>query len=217
MRGKTIVMVIATALLASALVPRLVGAHNQSDYYPNKWIQDLNVDWRFTTGFSDGSFRSRAQTGANRWNNLGEPMRFDQLSETPNYNPDSCPFPIQYQRDGIHWVAIDGPGGYLATTPTCLFAEGELATFNIKFDSSEDWYTGTGTPGSNQVDALSVAVHEFGHATGFYGPFAIGHFDPTAGVCTGNPVHTMCPGYVTGSTFLRTLEEHDKHTFGNAY
>ncbi len=74
----------------------------------------------------------------------------------------------------------------------------------IKYDSAENWYTGTGTPGADQVDAWSVATHEFGHALGLRETQPVN--------CPGGGGNaTMCPsseGY--GVTYARTLEYDDR-------
>jgi hypothetical protein len=84
------------------------------------------------------------------------------------------------------------------------------------FDSSESWHTDTTAVPSNKLDAESVANHEFGHATGFFGPYQNGHFDNNAAVCA-DPEQTMCPYLNYGEQSYRVLESHDQHTFDGAY
>jgi hypothetical protein len=60
-------------------------------------------------------------------------------------------------------------------------------------DKNENWYTGTGTPASNQYDAWSVITHEFGHALGLR--------DTQSIYCPGNATDaTMCGQIFRGTT-----------------
>ena len=104
-----------------------------------------------------------------------------------------------------------------------------LHSFQIKFDSTVTWYTGTGTPGSTEVDLWSLAAHEFGHATGrgktFGGKATVGgdgfgHFLDSSSLCNVNEAdhHTMCQTNIaTGQKWDRSLNTHDKDTFENKY
>ncbi|MCJ7780034.1 MAG: hypothetical protein MUQ27_04350, partial [Acidimicrobiia bacterium] len=60
------------------------------------------------------------------------------------------------------------------------------------------------------------AIHEFGHANGFFGP-TNGHFRADDGVCTTPPIHTMCSGVDPATTYKRTLETHERDLFAAAY
>jgi hypothetical protein len=75
-----------------------------------------------------------------------------------------------------------------------------------------------GTP-NDKVDTWAVSAHEFGHAGGFgSGDSGLAHFPGDSSICDlGAPKQTMCQGLPYGAQFWRSLEEHDKHTFRNAY
>jgi hypothetical protein len=47
---------------------------------------------------------------------------------------------------------------------------------DLRFNSAHEWYVGTGTPGPDQFDMLSVALHEFGHC------LSLGHSDVAGAV-----------------------------------
>lgn len=177
--------------------------------YRERWVANKIVPYGFTP--SAAAWKTRVNAGANTWSALGEPMRFtNSLPDFPsNFRPGVCS--RTYQRNGIHRKAIDGTGGTLARTYLCT-SGGALHSFQLVFDRGDRWYTGTGAPARNQADLQSVATHEFGHATGF-----AGHFSGSALCSNDASFHTMCAGHVVGTNRQRTLEEHDKHTFGAAY
>jgi hypothetical protein len=210
----TIALSLATVVLAGIAL-----AHSGSTYYPSKWKRDLSVAWRIDNSVPGGAFRNRILDGAQEWNRLAPNMRFSHVGgDATNVNIRRCSPNRPYQRDGVFYGPIDGRLNVLAFVVTCTFpGTNELKHFQMKFDSAENWYTGTGTPGSSAFDVWGVAAHEFGHATGFSGPYAKGHFNPRGGVCTSSPKHTMCPTISLGSTGSRSLEEHERHTFRNVY
>lgn len=206
-----------------------IEAHTPTTFYAKKWVQDKQVNWGFTPSGNYGTnWRDQIARGFAQWNAVGQPMTF--IHQTPSgltdytadWDPYSCP-PVE-QRDGIHRRKIDGAGGTLAVTPACFFTgTNELHSFQIIYDTSENWYTGTGTPGNTQVDLWSVTSHETGHATGFGEYTSQQHFSASETICTfvtydvNNPYHTMCPFIYDGTTRSRSLADHDKHTFDGAY
>lgn len=101
----------------------------------------------------------------------------------------------------LYYNNIDGAGGAAGNS---LFGS------YITFDSSENWYAGSGVPAANQVDVWSVATHEFGHSLG------LGH---TSGIyCPGNTNDaTMCQYIRWGSYYMRTLEGDDRNGVNSKY
>jgi hypothetical protein len=55
---------------------------------------------------------------------------------------------------------------------------GKIYECDLRFNSTQPWYVGTGTPGPDQFDMLSVALHEFGHCLG------LSHSDVAGAVMT---------------------------------
>lgn len=109
----------------------------------------------------------------------------------------------------LSYESIDGNLGVLAVT-TVFFGGGDIVEADVTYDSAEDWYTGSGTPGANQVDLRSVATHELGHITG------LDHTQNSN--CPGNNSDaTMCPFYRLGSTNVRTLATDDRNGLSANY
>ncbi len=89
------------------------------------------------------------------------------------------------------------------------------------------WYTGTstdvpgaaGAPDASQ-DMQSVAMHEFGHASGF-----ARHYDGPNSTGLGGAIcnltdsrrETMCSLLTQGTAWGRTLGPHDRHTWNAVY
>jgi hypothetical protein len=215
-------------------------AHTAS-FYP--WWYAVGIDdvpVYFDSGFPGGRYRNRVVDGARQWTNVGRRMYF-KVHRSPSIKSDAdkpgdtaeagyCPTP---ERDGrrvgmIHWSAIDGPGGTFGQTGMCWKGEPgtkSVKSFRIYLDRSEPWYSGTGDSQvryhrsgrvENRLDLWSVATHELGHATGWYG-----HWDGRAAFCSlasePGTFRTMCPGYLPGYERQRTLSGADKHVFRSQY
>jgi hypothetical protein len=125
--------------------------------------------------------------------------------------------------NGIHRTSqgSDGAGGVLGRTFMCWSGSGaqSFISMQVRFDSAENYFTGSGTPASNQPDLRSVATHELGHGTGFGVGAPNSHFNGNdSTICAFNSTEqTMCPTHLLGSTWQRSLGEHDQHTFAAAY
>lgn len=68
----------------------------------------------------------------------------------------------------------------------------------------------------------SVAVHEFGHAAGFFQTTGrhwdgVNGFEPALCDPRDTNRHTMCRQVVLGTTWARDLALHDRHTFDSRY
>lgn len=213
-------------------------AHSGADWYPAKWPSaDRVVNWRFVEPFpSGGGWRERVRNGASEWNSVsGSTMSFK--NDTPDYasfSGTTCSSTAQ--KNAMHWGTIDGAGGIAAAEIHCTFLDANgppgsnttIHDFQLKWDSAENYYTGTDSPGSNQLDVWSIAAHEFGHATGRGATFGgvltnggdgHGHFlNSNDTLCpSGSNRHTMCQSYILGSKMFRSLETHDKDAFQDAY
>lgn len=214
--------------LAVALVTPVFGvsvppaaAHSDlATYYPAGW-QERTIMYFFvgSSWTSIGDIANRARNGAQQWNNLNQGGFIFQDTGARSLFLDPCDNTAG--NNGLFWQGLDGPGGYVGYTYTCVYqaAPGRLYSGNIVFDGSEtNWYTGTGVPGSGKLDLYSHATHEFGHLTG--GWVGYKHWDE-AGQGTLCPVssarETMCSWTPNGTTYARTLGTHDSHTFGGRY
>ncbi|MFN8423630.1 MAG: matrixin family metalloprotease [Anaerolineae bacterium] len=115
------------------------------------------------------NWQSVASFGAAQWTNV-TPSPFNWSVDNNSTND-------------VTKAAIDGAGGTLAVT-TVYYSGSTITRMTVKFDQSENWYTGSGTPGSSQIDAQSVSAHEFGHSAGIGTPSrATARRAPTASRC----------------------------------
>jgi hypothetical protein len=111
--------------------------------------------------------------------------------------------------NSIEWGGWDGPGNVLAVTVLSGYGY-TIQSFWIRYDKDENWYTGAGTPASNQFDAWSVITHEFGHALGLR--------DTQSIYCPGNATDaTMCGQIFRGTTWFRSLEADDRNGVSYLY
>src|SRR6266508_1440624 len=149
----------------------------------------LDPDPSLPSSFFDGT-----KFGAAQWNNVTpSPWRFVRNDASNNE---------------IIYAPIDGTLGILAQTQ--IFGFFNITEADVTYDSAEDWYTGSGTPGASQVDLRSIATHELGHVTG------LDHTQNSN--CPGNSSNaTMCPFYTLGTTYIRTLEADDKNGLNANY
>lgn len=181
--------------------------HPATSYYTKgKWATPKTVAYGFTPSVPS-DFRARTKNAANQWNKLEQTMKFGTpTSYTSNYDGrTNC------SKSGVH-VTREAAGGVLGWAYTC-YVNGKITQFNLIYDGAENWYTGTGTPGTKQPDLWSVGAHELGHATGFYE-----HFSNSSAECpVSSSRHTMCASHYVGTTWQRSLANHDKHTFTSAY
>lgn len=219
MRRRALLLDLMIAMaLAAAILGAVAVAHPAGKWYKFKWAPgDRTQHYGFADAVPGGNLRDRVEGGARQWNTLGPNMQARRGGVNVNFAWNNCS-----NRDAgdnsIHWGGIDGgpkPGQFniYAQATWCVYSDNRdrLYTSQIKFDKAENWYKGTGDPGNNQVDAWAVATHEFGHFFGFKR-----HFKAGSAAC-GSPKQTMCQGLPLGAKFWRSLEEHDRHTFRNAY
>ncbi len=215
----------AGILLAGIGVGRLLtstaSAHQASNYFTTEWKNDTSIKWAFTHDFEDAVPLNGEQAVHSEfmdWGALPPQIGFDKVAtHKPEENAGVCK-EVNYEDNFVRWGAIDGKeGSVLAYEVGCLFGDDHSRRFSsdIVFDKDENWhYDSSTSPTDNEYDMAGVASHEIGHFLGF-----AGHFDATEPVpiCENSPKHTMCRTVPSGTTYQRTLEEHDVHTFDNAY
>lgn len=213
-------------------------AHIASEWYPQYWWSEEKSDgvqWRFETEAPTGEiWRQRIKDAALEWNGLSGNMQFDFQASQPDYGAyDAHLCPPTPEKNGIHYGPVDM---YDAETILCTYfeagqyAHNRLWSFQIKFDSTVDWYAyDAGPVPSGKNDLESGAVHEFGHATGrgahegnttsATNGDGSGHFFDSGSYCNQTEVehHTMCQSWVGGRIWDRSLNEHDRDAFNSQY
>lgn len=188
MKSKISILIISSllAIMIALLTHSFVNAYSICCHWPNNYAY-----YRYDTSLPD-SFKSATDFGANVWTNVISSSWAWYL----NYSGSNY----------IKYGYIDGAGNFLAVTTQIYSTPSyHLISIEIKYDSAENWYTGSGTPSGSQFDLRSTAVHEFGHALGF------NHTQSSycSGGGAGYQDATMCPGQAYGNTYKRTLEYDD--------
>lgn len=190
-------------------------------HYPAKWPNDRNVNIVFDNGFPAGDPRAQAIDGADSWSDRGDGLspRFVPNGQSEGSSPYSeCVGP-----NALFWRDLSAdkpsfPSTVVAFTPGCRDGEGHFLGFSMIYDNDPPerfpWYFGDGEVPNGRIDFESLATHEFGHATGFFG-----HFGDGSAECPNGPaIETMCPAYTfEAQSAWRTLENHDIHTLLNTY
>lgn len=163
-------------------------------YVINRTWPSPAASYAYDSSYPTGNWRTRATEAATAWNNVTpSPWTWSYSSSSNNK---------------LFYINIDGAGGAVgALDPyTC---GGVYCRFDLKIDTSDaPWYTGTGTPSSNEYDLLSILTHEFGHATG------LGH---SSSLCSQYGRATMCPSQPRGVTYFRSLEADDRNGLNANY
>lgn len=211
MRMRAVVVGVVGTLLA-IVTPSTSTAHPSGDFYVGRWFGSA-VDYWFSSAVPSGAFRDRVENGEGKWGALPPSLHFVRARTWSGTIPcfNCCANPGD---NVVRYPSIDGVGGVYAETRIC-HPGNIMEEFQLRFDSGQNWYTGTGSPPSDEADVIGIAAHEFGHAGG-WGP----HFSETSTQCpsTNSTRHTMCPGSeYYGEKWLRSLEPHDEHTFDDAY
>lgn len=205
-------------LLLSAMVavPSVAAAHSPTFYTGGggKWTNFLSIGY-YQKGFPTTTHVARINNGHTQWNAAGpsgiEPDFWYAGTTSTAGNAD---LPCSATYNGVYWRNLDYLGiGVLGFTPHCENTAGVVTRFSMSIDSNASWYTGTGEGPGGQYDLWSVASHEWGHATGWYG-----HFASSESICVDNSAQaTMCPFIRDGTQRIRTLDTHTIHTFQAAY
>lgn len=205
-----------------------VDAHNPANWFEGEWTIGTDVGLR--RGYNSGLGLSNSDLGyagrraGEEWdnapNNIGadapEMVWAGTTSQAPSGNACASNFDgeILYG-SGTAWGTTA-----IASTHKCYFGgTTTIRRVSLVLDTDENWFwtSGTSTPVANAYDVQAVLTHELGHAMGW----GITHLGQTnSSLCSSsgsNHVHTMCGGGILGSYEKRTLQDHDKHTYDEAY
>lgn len=188
-------------------------AHTVSIYFPKKWASSPTYSFGdIDSPLNTSTAKQSIHTGDNEWDfTNGSSLDFYW-----NYVEDSSVVWLggactTVPSNGQIWIMTYSLSG-LASENTCTSGS-QITKSTIRLDDTRsNWYTGSSTSvPSGKYDLRSVITHEFGHAGGF------AHLSGST-ICSGSTRQTMCSGGLpTGTSYKRSLESHDKHTFANAY
>lgn len=196
----------------------IVSAHSASTYYVKKWSSDpIYSLGKLDSPLNTSTAKSSIHSGDDEWDftsgawldfnwNFGEDSTVVWLGGACTTVPQS----------GWLWILTDNISS-LGVTSWCTTST-TITKSTIRLDDvGTTWYTGSSSSvPSGQYDLRSVITHEFGHAGGFGVSSGPDHFTGSS-ICSGTTRQTMCSGLPTGTSYKRTLESHDEHTFASAY
>jgi hypothetical protein len=199
-------------------------AHSASSFYGAWWHESLDHQVQiYNRPNLSGSVLEVARSASRNWNDVNDIGDFKfQYNSEATFSRDCVD--SQTNLNGIFFASWDGDSDLgeccdtLARTAQCIeIGTTKMDSFNILFDVDEDW-TYASPPEPVDVDFAAVAVHEFGHATGWGAESDKSHFTDDGDYCQFDSVrHTMCESYWEGTTYQRSLQQHDKHTFADRY
>jgi predicted Zn-dependent protease len=209
MKNLVAILVGVAAGIAFAAAAHVAWAHDAATFYPNTWSPPT-VTYHFTPSVPT-EWQASVDFGADQWSNVnGSTFDYVHGTDVADFDPTVC---NTSGVNGIHRGAIDGASGTLGVTRTCFSTSTHhFIAMQVLFDSAENFNVGSGNPSGSQPDLESVATHELGHATGFSG-----HFTEPALCAFNSSQQTMCSTHLSGSTWQRSLADHDQHTFAAAY
>jgi len=154
---------VALAVGSMVLVlSRAVPAYELTGHDWSYQANPMGEDWYVCTSGMPSGGSDRTKDGAFEWN-------YDYFEFT--FAADACLSGGVYPTlNDVNQVDFGGGlgGSTLAQTAIWYFTSNptQAVECDMRFSSAFSWYTGTGTPGSTQIDWWSVAVHEMGHCLG---------------------------------------------------
>ncbi len=135
---------------------------------------DANVpnDVRNAVGLAIGSWSNALETPIPvvvqvSWTCLGDPGILGYAGASEIYRLDELPTSYGYPTALAN--ALTGRDLNGGAPEIRVVLNSELASANACSFAADRWYTGSGTPPANQVDLLSVVLHEVAHGVGFLG------------------------------------------------
>lgn len=194
---------------------RQLPVYSAGDFYHWRWSPQSRsaLPWAFTSSVPL-PWREPISTAARSWNAERRSLQYAAPGgDLSAYPPHGCA-KEQLKMNGVHRASLDGPDGIVATTYSCVdVTTAEAVSVQVLIDADERWFTTNTAPTAGKYDLVGAVAHEFGHATGWEGHYAI----DDRRCAEGAHVERMCPRLAPNSTAWRTTGSTDRAIFGAAY
>lgn len=181
-----------------------------SSYFPRVYTSDANMAFGSrASAFTSSTAEASLHTGDDGWDSVSEnwfDWGWQGEFDTVAWTGGAC---ATAPTNGVHYLVTTGTFSGSGVTNLCTSGSTILRGVT-RFDHSEPWNFGSGTPGAGQTDLRSLVVHEMGHAAGWVGHLAspCGFVDYQA---------TMCATPYGGQTWWRSLQSYDTTQIAAAY
>jgi hypothetical protein len=160
---------------------------------PDNYSDAVEYELDSSAGAVPSGFQTAVTNGVETVDNYVDTRNFVRDDNTPTTNPCGG-------SNRIEWGPIDGAGGTVAFSQACKArATGGMKLvvgIRIRFDSDDAF---SNAPSASEIDAESVAAHEFGHTAG------LGHVTKWQDGCL--TMYNLIP---PGATYKRALGWGDK-------
>jgi hypothetical protein len=214
-----VVLVVLNSLMVASLLSRPADAYNASTFYTREWAVNREVHWGFDSSAQGTDWRNQLRDGFNRWSNLVDGRGPQFVNDLPAGDMGAMNSPCNGPNAVFENPNLSEVRSAIGYTPRCV-QDGLMTGFEMQIEPFPEldgtsypmWISDAAIP-ANRTDLESLATHEAGHATGWFGH--VQEVDQSN--CNDPQRPTMCSGQPIGTVFMRSLEPEDFDTIRDAY